>query len=182
MRKLLETMSSIQQVNEGPYDDRISRAANEINSQNPDGVYAKDLVNTILQVGAELNDFEVTGSPQAKKDYVKDVSKLVKKRRDNRRQQDNKTRVDNALQSLMTIIDEEIGNSFPDSDPFDKIYQRARKLGIPADQMIEWFDRAVKKYSGGFKNYNEYLKMMWDEFSSGNMGSNEYSDMKNPWG
>ena len=49
--------------------------------------------------------------------------------------------------------------------------------------MIEWLDRAVKKHGGHRGGYHSYLKAVWDDYMSGNMGhGDQFRDMQNPWG
>jgi hypothetical protein len=163
MRQLIESVKRAQQLNEGPYEDRVSRTADEINRQYPEGIYRKDLESVISRVGSEIGNPELRGSPAARKDFISDVSRLVNKRRDTQANDQKHEAVNRALDKLMEIIDEEIGNSFPDGDPFDGIFPRARKLGIRPDDLIDWLDRAVKKHTRTHTTYHDYLATVWKE-------------------
>jgi predicted O-methyltransferase YrrM len=54
------------------------------------------------------------------------------------------------------IIQREVSNTFPDADPFDFIFPKVRKLGVPEHRVMDVLNQASKEL--GAKNYDHYLK------------------------
>jgi len=178
MRQIMESIEMAQQIDEG-YEDRVQAVANRIMQNNPEGITRKMFQSEFKRAAEVEKPVEYRDSPQARRDFEKDVMDKVQLKRDNSAQTEKKARVEKALEQLATIIQEAVGNAFPDGDPFDAIAPKARRLGIPMDNLIGWLDRATKKHLG-FKNYHDYLANVWDDFSdlSSNMGDEPRT---NPW-
>lgn len=177
-RAVEEGLETGSQINEGPYDDRVKATADLVNSENPDGVLVPERAKVIVAAATKIKATEMRGSEQAKRDFIKDVAKLINTKRKTssaviRRQDDEKK-----LQQLAYIIEEAIGNAFPDGDPFDAIMPAAKRIGLDAwdIDLMDWVDRATKKYiTGSNMGYHDYLASVWDEF-------NDQTDREgNPW-
>lgn len=177
MRKIMESIDVANQVTEG-YDDRVQAVADVITKNNPDGITRKAFARELDRAGQQANAVELRGSPQARRDFEKDVAARLEFRRDNSAQDSKKTRVEEALRRLSTIIEEAVGNAYPDGDPFDEIAPKARRLGIPLDSLSDWLDRATKKHLG-FSRYYAYLAAVWDDYMD-TTGDRD-SGRKNPW-
>ena len=188
MRQILESIERAKLVNEG-YDDRVNDVVSAIRSANPDGITKNKFAHAVARAGRdtgalEMRDDRVAGTNQktgdAKSEFIKDVAAKIEFVRDTSKQTEKSARVSQALEELANIIEQEIGNSFPDGDPFDHIAPRARRLGIPMGNLSEWMDRAAKKHLGT-KDYHTYLADIWDDFIDGNTGNDEFQGQSNPW-
>lgn len=87
----------------------------------------------------------------------------------------------NALKKVADVIEIEVGNSFPDGDPFDFIQPRLEKmydLG-PDPYILDILDAAVKEHLGA-QSYHAYLANFWDDAASSDLGIDIDSD-RNPW-
>lgn len=187
IRKLLE---SFQQIDEG-YEDRVLQVANIIKRNNSEGITRKDFASEFERAAQQAGAVEMRGSPQAKRDFQKDVMAKVEFKRDNSAATDKKAAAEAAMSKLDWIINDAVGNAFPDGDPFDAIAPRARRLGIPLDDLIKWLDRWARK-EGGAKGWHDYLARVWDDQyadanSDAQHGATDRYDMmgganyKNPW-
>lgn len=188
IRKLLE---SFEQIDEG-YEDRVNQVASIIKQNNSEGITRKDFASEFERAAQQAGAVEMRGSPQAKRDFQKDVMAKVEFKRDNSAATSNKERAEAAMEKLDWIINDAVGNAFPDGDPFDAIMPRARKLGIRPDDLIKWLDRWARKYSGVKGGWHAYLARMWDDqYADANSdaahGATDRYDMmgganyKNPW-
>jgi hypothetical protein len=179
MRQIMEAIERAN-LNEG-YSDRVQAVADRIMQNNPDGITRKMFQSEFKRAAEIEKPVEYRGSPQARRDFEKDVMAKVQFKRDNSAQTDKKARVERALEQLATIIEEAVGNAFPDGDPFDAIAPKARRLGIPMDSLIDWLDRAAKKHLG-FKSYHDYLANVWDDYDEMTVGRGGPPEpMRNPW-
>lgn len=194
MRQILESIEQAQSLNEG-YDDRVQAVASWFKQNYPDGISKKQFTQVIdsksdtlaSELGAvelRTNKASAIGSKgrvgDSRKDFIKDVAAKINFKKDMSAADSKRDRVNQVLERLSYIIDEEIGNAFPDGDPFDNIAPKARKMGIPMDNILEWLDRAVKKHLGG-KDYYSYLKMMWDQHGETLSTMPGYDPRPNPW-
>lgn len=64
-------------------------------------------------------------------------------------------------------IEAEVGNHYPDSDGFEAISNKVRKLGIPHHEVIDHLDKAARKHLGA-KSFDHYV----DNFHKDAQGSN----------
>jgi hypothetical protein len=169
MRQIMEAIDMAQNLNEG-YEDRVQQVADYITKAYPN-ITRKQFPSAIEDAAAntgvvELRAISEPGLNQkvgdSRKEFMKDVAAQINFQRDTSKQQDKNTRRDAVLRDLVNIIDDAVGMSFPDGDPFDHIFPKARKLGIRADDVLEWLDRAVRKAGMG-KSYHGYLKDLWDD-------------------
>lgn len=182
MRQIIESIDRANAPIVEGYQDRVNQMVDFINKNNSEGITRRQFSGAFKHAGQTLNPVEMKSSPQARRDFEKDVMAQIKFRRDTSSTDDKREKVRRALDQLGTIISDAVGNSFPDGDPFDSIYPKARRLGIPADNMIEWLDRAVKKAGMG-ESYHDYLADVWDDHIG------DYNDMQggaahhtqNPW-
>jgi len=176
MRNLLESIEKANTITEG-YDDRVQQVADKINSEYKDGITKRELPAAIKKHGG--NQVEMRGSERARKDFMKDVEAKVNKRRDTSRQDAKRERVNIALEKIARWIQDGVSNSFPDGDPFDYVAPRARKIGVPMDNLIDWLDRAAKKHLDA-KDYHDYLDQIWADYAIGNMGTDPGDDYMKP--
>lgn len=195
MRQILESIEQAQRIDEG-YEDRVQSVVDWFAQKYPDGVTKKMFNQTIDmkgdQIASEVGATELKSRKAAaigskgktgdsRKDFIKDVAAKMEFVRDTGNADAKRERVNLVLDRLMLVIDDAIGNAFPDGDPFDAIFPKARKMGVPADDMLAWLDRAVRKAKAG-KSYHAYLRDVWSDYTSGNMGHGDtYKDLKNPW-
>ena len=190
MRQIIESVHRAQNINEG-YDDRVDAVVTQISKNNPEGLVRKAFDSEFRLAAQTVNPVEMRGSEAALRDFKKDVMARVQFKRDTGSADANRERVARVLDELSYIISDAVGNSFPDGDPFDSIYPRARRLGVPADSMIEWLDRAARKGGLG-KSYHDYLGNLWDDQyadakSDADHGSSDRYNMmggdkyRNPW-
>ena len=179
MRQIMESISRAQSINEG-YEDRVDAMVSQISRNNPDGLLRKSFDQEFKTALSMVNPVEARGSEQALRDFKKDVMAKVEFRRDTTSADSKRERVNQVLDRLANIIGDAVGNSFPDGDPFDAIYPQARRLGIPADDVLSWLDRAVKK-AGIAKSYHDYLADMWEDNIQhfNQMNGTDYD--RNPW-
>jgi len=169
MRQILESIETAQTITES-YEQRVQAVASIINTEHPDGITKKEFTAAVEKAGAEAGAVEMRpGKPglnqkpgNARKDFIKDVAQQVEFRRDNSANDAKKRRTELVLERLSNVIDEAIGNAFPDGDPFDIIYPAAIKMGIRPYDVLEWLDRAVRKHNGG-KDYHSYLNNIWQD-------------------
>lgn len=179
----------LKKIDEG-YDERVQAVADEVKQIFPNGVpkseFESAVENAAQKVGASEMRRSVPGLGQnvgdSRKDFLKDVkAKIGRFRADNSKAKAKKERIEKVMNQLMLIIDDAIGNSFPDGDPFDHIWPKARALGVPANDVLEWLDRTIRKNRAG-KSYHDYLSKVWDDYTSGNMGhGDQFKDLDNPW-
>jgi hypothetical protein len=185
MRQIMESISRAQAVNEG-YEDRVGAVVSQISKNNPEGLTRAAFEAEFKRAAQVINPVEMRDSPQALRDFKKDVLAKVTFKRDTGNSDAKRERVTQVLSRLATIISDAAGNSFPDGDPFDTIFPQARRLGIPPDDVLEWLDRAVCK-EGMAKSYHDYLANMWDDnidsFNSMNGDSGVVGShrSRNPW-
>lgn len=174
IRKLLE---SFRQIDEG-YMDRVKAFADKINKMYADdgGITKKELIARVVN----SNEVEARGSDKARNDFIKDVAALVKMRRDNSaavaRGAANKAAAEAAMQKLDYIVQDAVGNAFPDGDPWDAIAPKARRLGIPEGDLLKWLDRWARKNAGIKGGWHAYLAQAWDDFNNDTGLS-----PRNPW-
>jgi hypothetical protein len=64
-------------------------------------------------------------------------------------------------------IEAEVGNHYPDSDGFEAISNKVRKMGIPHHEVIDHLDKAARKHLGA-KSFDHYV----DNFHKDAQGSN----------
>lgn len=158
MRQLIESIEKANTLTEG-YEERVQQVADKINQAHPDGITKKELPKAIKAFGGD--QVEMRGSERARKDFMKDVEAKVNKRRDTSKADAKRERINDALFKLSNYIQDAVSNSYPDGDPFDTIFPKARKMGIPVDDVLSWLDRAAKKHLDA-KSYHDYLNMVWD--------------------
>ena len=81
------------------------------------------------------------------------------------------------LTRAMAIIDNAIGNAFPDSDPLDYIARDLSKFGVKDYNIGDLLDKAVRGTKSG-RSYHEYVRNVWQQHLDDNpdeFGTN------NPW-
>lgn len=189
MRQLIESVVN-PTLTEG-YKDRVDAVVSQLSKDNPDGLTRKSFEGAFKMALSIVNPLEARSSADVMRDFKKDVMSRVEFRRDTSGTDAKRERVNQVLDELSYIISDAVGNSFPDGDPFDSIYPRARRLGVPADSMIEWLDRAARKGGLG-KSYHDYLGNLWDDQyadakSDADHGSSDRYNMiggdnyRNPW-
>lgn len=77
---------------------------------------------------------------------------------------------------IMLMIDDAIGNSYPDGDPLDRLLPRlSREFGIGGDRAIAALDRAVAATKSG-RDFNDYVRQVWQQHID-DSGSGDV----NPW-
>lgn len=69
------------------------------------------------------------------------------------------------LKKVAQIIQREVANTFPDADPFDFIFPKVRKLGVPEHRVMDLLNQAAKEL--GAKSYDGYL----NDFAADHGGS-----------
>jgi len=175
IRKLLESFS---QIDEG-YEDRVNQVVSIIQQNNSDGITRKDFASEFERAARQAGAVEMRGSPQAKRDFQKDVMAKVQFKRDNSAATSNKAAAEAAMAKLDYIINDAVGNSFPDGDPWDAIAPRARRLGIREDDLIKWLDRWARKEAGVKGGWHAYLANAWDDFASSDADTGSHT--RNPW-
>lgn len=189
MRQILESVNRAHTINEG-YEDRVNDVVAVLNSYHPDGITKKQFQASIEQAGKEAGAVEMKSAQaglnqkigDSKREFIKDVAAKINFKRDTTTADNKREKVDQALQRLAYIIQEEVGNSWPDGDPWDHIAPRARKLGIPVDRLLEWLDRATRKYIGKpYKDYHDYVASTWEDFQDQTMDTHDLGDRRNPW-
>lgn len=170
MRQILESIEQAQQLDEG-YDERVAQVANIIKRDYPDGITKNEFGRAVEKAGQEAGAVEMRGSAIAgrgqkigdsRKEFINDVAAQIDFRRDTSKTDAKRARTEQVLNKLADVISDAVGMSFPDGDPFDHIFPQARKMGIPADNVLAWLDRAVRK-SGMGKSYHSYLQDLWQD-------------------
>ena len=71
------------------------------------------------------------------------------------------------LQKIYNIVIGAIGDSFPDGDPIDHFAGPLRRLGVPEYSVMDYADKAMKKFGGKSekKGVYGYLADMWDDMA-----------------
>lgn len=171
MRQIMEAidLAQAQTLSEG-YEDRVNKVVSIINSQYSDGITKKEFPAAVERAGeqAQVGEMKPTVAGRghtvgdSRKEFIKDVAAKITFKRDTSAASAKKARREEVLIKLEEIITDAVGMSFPDGDPFDHIYPRARKLGIPADAVLEWLDLACRKHGLG-KSFHGYLQGLWDD-------------------
>lgn len=176
IRKLLESFG---QIDEG-YEDRVNQVVSIIQQNNSEGITRKDFASEFERAAQQAGAVEMRGSPQARRDFEKDVAAKMQFKRDNSAATNNKAAAEAAMQKLDWIVNKAVGNSVPDGDPWDAIEPQARRLGIRPDDLLKWLDRWARKYAGTKGGWHAYLAQVWDDYGSGEYG-NEPTNQQNPW-
>jgi len=187
MRQIIESINRAQQLNEG-YEERVQAIADALSKEFPEGVTNKELldkariVNKKYDIGVtELRGNAVAGLNQkvgdSLKDFMKDLKAVFKTKRDTSKTDAKRERINQVLDRLAMVIYDAVGMSFPDGDPFDHIYPKARKMGIPPDDVLTWLDRAIRKDGSG-KSYRDYLATVWDDQYGG--AKSDYDHNRDP--
>lgn len=178
MQKLTESTNSLPLRED--YDSRVREVIDYINRFNPEGVTKDNFPNALAHAGRSLNVLELKsisgGSGTARAEFMHDVWKGVKKfKKPNASEEKSKK-----LLTISQYIQDAVGNTFPDGDPFDHLKPKLRRLGLNDDNMMDWLNAATKKHLG-FKDYYAYLAAVWDDFArdSGDMLNIKPED--NPW-
>lgn len=78
---------------------------------------------------------------------------------------------------VMYVIDNAIGNAFPDADPIDQITREMRKLGVSAHDLMGVLDRSVRATKSG-ESYHDYVRDVWQQHLNDN--PDEFGT-ENPW-
>lgn len=174
MRILMEKIEQAT-LREG-YEDRVQNVVDYLNKTYPDGMTKKQFTQVMDQQGEklarELDAYELRRNKAAaigsrgktgdsRKEFIQDVARAMDFRRDTSKADAKRERVKKALEDLYWIAQDAIGMSFPDGDPIDHIIPKARRMGIPMNDIGEWLDRAFKKHEG--VGYNEHLARLWDD-------------------
>lgn len=191
MRVLMEKIGR-SQINEG-YDDRVAKVVSWFSKEYPEGITKSQFMQTIEKRSETLADMlnvvelrpkksAAVGSRgktgDSRKEFIKDVAAKMDFRRNTSSADAKRERTNQVLYKLSTVIQDAVGNAFPDGDPFDQIFPEARKLGVPANSVLEWLDRATKKHLGA-KDYHTYLSEIWDDYIS--QTSDTLGSRDNPW-
>jgi hypothetical protein len=171
MRTLIEAVNNPQKLSEG-YMDRVTAMVSQIAKDNPDGITRRSFEQAFKRAASVLNPLEMRGSEIAQRDFKKDVLGRIELRRDTSGADAKRERTNQVLDRLAGIIQTATANSFPDGDPFDEIYPKARRLGVPDLDVLDWLDRAVKRGGMG-KGYHDYLANIWDD-NIGHMNGNPW--------
>lgn len=194
MRKIMESIEAANQMNEG-YEDRVQAVADWFAKKYPDGLTKKMFTQTLDtrgdQIASEVGATELKSRKAAaigsrgktgdsRKDFIKDVAARMDFRRDTSTADAKRERVNQVLERLADMIDEAIGNAFPDGDPWDALYPKMRKMGIREYDMLDWLDRAVKKHLGA-KDYHTYLRQSWGDHDQTLSTMPGYDSRPNPW-
>lgn len=190
MRKLIESIdAAAQNLNEG-YEERVDATVEKLKQYYPDGVPKAEFEKAVERAADAVGAIEMRPSQAglnqkpstARRDFLKDVkAKLGRFKSDTSKADTKRQRQNEVLERLAYIVDEAIGNAFPDGDPFDAIAPKARKMGIPMDNLIDWLDRAVKKHIGHKGGYHDYVATMWDQHDETLSGMSGYQSRGNPW-
>lgn len=186
MRQILESIEIAQQIDEG-YEERVQAVADEVLSMYPDGVPKAAFVDAVEKAadkhGAREMRPSVAGRGQkvgdSRKDFLKDVkAKIGRFKTDTSKADAKKARKEEVLWKLQDIITLAVGNAFPDGDPFDHIFPKARALGIRADDVLDWLNLAARKHLHA-KDYYSYLRDTWDDYID--TTSDTLGPRDNPW-
>lgn len=178
MNKKLILESTRRLVESPGYASRVQQVADEVMKSL--GEITADELNDHIRHEAQqikLPEFGLGQNSSAFKDFVKDVKVELKQSgfKLKRKGGGDRSGKKEKLIKIFNIMQDEIGNSFPDGDPFDHILPRLQKMGINADHAIEWMDKAAK--IEGFASYNDMLRQIWDDALS----DGDWGDMENPW-
>jgi hypothetical protein len=170
MRQIMESIDRAQIVTEG-YEERVQQVVDFINNHYDEGLVKKDFEKAINMAGNATGVLELRGQSFAghkqkigdsRKDFIKDVAAKIKFKRDTSKTDNARANKEQVLRKLGHVIGDAVGMSFPDGDPFDHIYPAARKLGVPANDMLKWLDVATKKAGMG-RTYYDYLRSLWQD-------------------
>ena len=88
---------------------------------------------------------------------------LINKRRDTRATDARREKINRVLMQIFDVINDGISNSLPDGDPFDYIFPRVRRMGVPMDEIHNWLDKAVKKHDPQMGTYDNMVATIWDD-------------------
>jgi hypothetical protein len=165
------------------YEDRVQQVVDAMNGAYPDGVSNDQFPEKLLLATKGMNIVELKpisgGSGTARKEFLKDVRKGVRKPKNTSgadRAKENEAKLSRVAQS----IERWAGEVFPDGDPFDYIIRDLSKMGISQDNATEWMDKAARKYLGA-KSYNGYLADLWDDVSKDSGDMLGIKPENNPW-
>lgn len=170
MRQIMESIEIAQQINEG-YEERVDATVAKLKQYYPDGVYKAEFEKAVERAAEAVGAIEMRPSQPglnqkpstARRDFLKDVkAKIGRFKTDTSKADAKRERVNQVLDRLAMVIHDAVGMSFPDGDPFDHIYPKARKMGVPANDVLAWLDRAIRK-DGSDKSYHDYLANLWDD-------------------
>lgn len=165
------------------YDSRVKQVADAMNRSYPNGVSNDEFPRLLMSVAGGMNILELKpvsgGSGTTRKEFLKDVRKLVSKTK-NTASADRAQEKAQKLERISHYIEDAIGNTFPDGDPFDHLMPKLRKLGLNDNNMMEWLDAATKKHLG-MKSYYAYLAAVWDDFARDSGDMLGISPENNPW-
>ena len=115
------------------------------------------------------------------KDALKDIITGLKARRASftSKTQISRALFNNDVMRLRNQIDYAIGNSFPDGEPGDELYQYMLDSGWNAPYRDRVLQAALRLINPKYRHINDYLADMWDDAfaSSGSVDSLSH----NPW-
>ena len=84
------------------------------------------------------------------------------------------------LSKIARKFEEVVGDTFPDSDPIDRMIPYIKREFRCKDWYVgEILDKAVNSL-GNYKSYTDYLAQIWDQFVEDDMLP-ELKDRGNPW-
>lgn len=169
MRKLIniaESSSYDQRVQE--VVDRVIRKHEYYPLQNKE-----EIMRVIKSAAGDMIDYRAGG--RAQKDFISDVisglkGKLKRPKADPAKNQEK-------LQRIAVKINDAIGSTFPDGDPFDFLMPWMRKQGYREEQVMRLLDKAARL--NGYKSYHKQLESSWDEIAADNPDLVSKDD--NPW-
>jgi hypothetical protein len=163
------------ELNEGPYDDRVQQVANAIIARSQSVPFKKEEIPHWIEVEADYKrvpelGFKDRRSSRAWPDFVKDVLVALRGQVKYERAPSTRDRGPNKVEKLNRIsqwIEDAVGQSFPDGDPYDLILPKLRRLGIDPNDASKWIDAATKSHLGA-RSFNEYMGKFYDDMAADN--------------
>jgi hypothetical protein len=174
MRQIMEAIEMGNNVNEG-YEDRVHDVVAIINRDYPSGITKGDFTTAIDNAGKESDVIDMQ-SEHSRKEFIKAVAAKISFISD-QSPQDKSARKERVMLALVDIINNEIDNAFPDRDPFDAIYPQARKLGVPADSVLNWLDKTTRVHLNA-KSFHDYLQEGWGQQMDANFPAGDHPNHK----
>jgi hypothetical protein len=174
MRQIMEAIEMGQNFNEG-YEDRVHDVVAIITRDYPNGISKSAFPAAIEKAGKESGVTDMQ-SDYSREEFIKAVAGKMSFI-SGQSSQDKSARKERVMLALVDIINDEIDNAFPDGDPFDAIYPQARKLGVPANSVLNWLDKTAREHLNA-KSFHDYLQEGWGQQMESNFPAGDHPNHK----
>jgi hypothetical protein len=166
-----------QELNEGPYDDRVQSVADAIIARSETVPIKREELAHWIEVEADYKrvpelGFKDRRGSRAWPDFVKDVLKELKgkvkfdrKTGPSASAADKRGKKQELLRKIANYIEDAFGQMFPDGDPMDYLRPRMARLGIDEYDFSKWLDAATKAHLR-VTSFDRYMSNMYDDVAA----------------